>query len=108
MKKISTRKPPKPNESEYEELIRLRVENEYMKAEIKIIKKEIALREEKEAARLIPLSSALMLSPVIASSRSFLNISTPVTTTFLFSSVRPTISTLSPVFSLPLSTIRTE
>ena len=52
MKKVSTRKPPKPNESEYEELIRLRAENEYMKAEIEVIKKEIALREEKEAARL--------------------------------------------------------
>ena len=52
MKKIGTRKPPKPNESEYEELIRLRTENEYMKAEIEIIKKEIALREEREAARL--------------------------------------------------------
>ena len=52
MKKIGTRKPPKPNESEREELIRLRAENEYMKAEIEIIKKEIALREEKEAARL--------------------------------------------------------
>ncbi|ERJ84191.1 hypothetical protein HMPREF1987_00662 [Peptostreptococcaceae bacterium oral taxon 113 str. W5053] len=52
MKKISTRKPPKPNESEYEELIRLRAENEYMKAEIEVIKKEISLREEKEAVRL--------------------------------------------------------
>ena len=52
MKKIGTRKPPKPNESEYEELIRLRTENEYMKAEIEVIKKEIALREEREAARL--------------------------------------------------------
>ena len=52
MKKIGTRKPPKPNEFEYEELIRLRAENEYMKAEIEVIKKEIALREEKEAARL--------------------------------------------------------
>ena len=52
MKKIGTRKPPKPNESEYEELIRLRAENEYMKAEIEVIKKEIALREEKEAALL--------------------------------------------------------
>ena len=39
MKKIGTRKPPKPNESEYEELIRLRAENEYMKAEIEVIKK---------------------------------------------------------------------
>ena len=52
MKKVGTRKPPKPNESEYEELIRLRAENEYMKAEIEVIKKEIALREEKDAARL--------------------------------------------------------
>ena len=52
MKKIGTRKPPKPNESEYEELIRLRAENAYMKAEIEVIKKEIALREEKEATRL--------------------------------------------------------
>ena len=52
MKKIGTRKPPKSNESEYEELIRLRAENAYMKAEIEVIKKEIALREEKEAARL--------------------------------------------------------
>ncbi len=52
MRKVGTRKPPKPNESEYEELIRLRAENAYMKAEIEVIKKEIALREEKEAARL--------------------------------------------------------
>ena len=34
----------------YEELIRLRSENEYIRAEIEVIKKEIALREEKEAA----------------------------------------------------------
>ncbi len=52
MKKVGTRKPPKPSESEYEELVRLRAENEYMRAEIEVIKKEIALREEKEAARL--------------------------------------------------------
>ena len=52
MKKVGTRKPPNPNESEYEELVRLRAENEYMRAEIEVIKKEIALREEKEAARL--------------------------------------------------------
>ncbi len=52
MKKVGTRKSPKPNESEYEELIRLRAENAYMKAEIEVIKKEIALREQKEAARL--------------------------------------------------------
>ena len=43
---------PKLEESEYEELIRLRAENEYIKAEIQVINKEIALREEKEAARL--------------------------------------------------------
>ena len=52
MKKVGTRKPPKPSESEYEELVRLRAEIEYMRAEIEVIKKEIALREEKEAARL--------------------------------------------------------
>ena len=52
MRKIGTRKPPKPNESEYEELIRLRAENEYMRAEIEVIKKEIALREERQAALL--------------------------------------------------------
>ena len=39
-------------ESEREELIRLRAEIEYMKAENEVIKKEIALREEKEAAQL--------------------------------------------------------
>ena len=39
MKKVGTRKPPKPNESEYEELIRLRAENELMRAEIEEIKK---------------------------------------------------------------------
>lgn len=44
---------PKPlTESEREELIRLRAENEYIKAENAVIKKGIALREEKEAARL--------------------------------------------------------
>ena len=47
----------KPNptpltESEREELIRLRVETEYLKAENEVIKKRIALRQEKEAARL--------------------------------------------------------
>ena len=40
------------NESEYEELIRLRAEIAYIKAENEVIKKEIALREEKEAAHL--------------------------------------------------------
>lgn len=38
--------------SEREELIRLRAELEYMKAENEVIKKEIALREEKQAALL--------------------------------------------------------
>ena len=52
MKKINYNKPRKVDESEYEELIRLRAENEYIKAEIEVIKKEIALREQKEAARL--------------------------------------------------------
>lgn len=44
--------PRKFDESEYEELIRLQAENAYIKAENEVIKKEIALREEKEAARL--------------------------------------------------------
>ena len=44
--------PAQLTESEREELIRLRAEIEYMKAENEVIKKEIALREEKEAARL--------------------------------------------------------
>ena len=52
MKKVGTRKPPKLNVSKYEELIRLRAENGYMKGEIEVIKKEIALREEKEPALL--------------------------------------------------------
>lgn len=44
--------PRKIEETEYEELIRLRAENAYIKAEIEVIKKEIALREEKQAAQL--------------------------------------------------------
>lgn len=52
MKKINYNNPRKLEESEYEELIRLRAENEYIKSEIEVIKKEIALREEKEAALL--------------------------------------------------------
>ena len=40
------------NESEYEELIRLRARTAFLEAENEVIKKEIALREEKEAARL--------------------------------------------------------
>ncbi len=51
MKKKTT-KPKELNESEREELVRLRAENEYIKTEIAAIKKEIALRQEKEAARL--------------------------------------------------------
>lgn len=39
-------------ESELEELIRLRNENESIKTEIEVLKKSIALRREKEAARL--------------------------------------------------------
>ena len=52
MKKINYNNPRKLEESEYEELVRLRAENEYIKAEIEVRTKEIALREEKEAARL--------------------------------------------------------
>ena len=52
MKKNKTIQPRKLEESEYEELIRLRAENEYIKAEIEVIKKEIALREERQAAQL--------------------------------------------------------
>ena len=52
MKKLNIHNPRKLEESEYEELIRLRAENEYIKAENEVIKKEIALREEKQAALL--------------------------------------------------------
>ena len=52
MKKNKTIQARKLEESEYEELIRLRAENEYIKAEIEVIKKEIALREERQAAQL--------------------------------------------------------
>ena len=52
MKKMNYNNPRKPKETECEELIRLRAENEYIKAEIAVIKKEIALREEKQAALL--------------------------------------------------------
>jgi len=52
MKATKIISPRKLKESEYEELIRLRTENAYIKAENEVIKKEIALREEKEAARL--------------------------------------------------------
>jgi len=52
MKKINYNNPRKLEESEYEELIRWRAENQYIKTEIEVIKKEIALREEKQAAQL--------------------------------------------------------
>lgn len=44
---------PKPlSESEREELIRLRAENEAMRTEIEVVKKRIALRHERWAAQL--------------------------------------------------------
>lgn len=46
MKKKNIDNPGVLNESEREELIRLRAENEYIKAENEVIKKEIALREK--------------------------------------------------------------
>ena len=52
VKKMNVNNPRELEESEYEELIRLRAENAYIKAENEVIKKEIALREEKEAALL--------------------------------------------------------
>ena len=52
MKKRNIHNPRKLEESEYEELIRLRAENEYIKAENEVIKKRIALRQEKWAAQL--------------------------------------------------------
>ena len=44
--------PRELKESEREELIRLRAENEYLKAETASLKKSMALRREREAARL--------------------------------------------------------
>ena len=52
MKKMNINNPRKLEETEYEELIRLRAEIAYIKAENAVIKKEIALREEKQAALL--------------------------------------------------------
>ena len=52
MKKSNIHNPRKLEESEYEELIRLRAENKYIKAENEVIKKQIALRHEKWAAQL--------------------------------------------------------
>lgn len=54
-KEASMKKKSKPlplNESEREELIRLRAEIEYLETEIEVIKKEMALRHEKWAAQL--------------------------------------------------------
>ena len=47
MKKRNDNSPKRLEESEYEELVRLRAENEYIKAENEVLKKEIALREER-------------------------------------------------------------
>lgn len=52
MKKLNYNNPRKIKETEYEELIRLRAENAYIKTEIEVIKKEVALREEMQAAQL--------------------------------------------------------
>ena len=53
VKRVKKQVSPKPlTESEREELIRLRAENEYIKAENEVIKKRIALRQEKWAAQL--------------------------------------------------------
>ena len=52
MKRNNKTHAPKLNETEYEELIRLRAENEHIKTEIEAIKKSIALRREKWAAQL--------------------------------------------------------
>lgn len=49
IKDIEENKPRQLNESEYEELIRLREENEYLRTEQAVIKKMMALRKEKEA-----------------------------------------------------------
>ena len=54
-------KSPKPlNESEREELIRLRAENAYIKAENAVIKKQIALRRQKWAAQLKAKKAAII------------------------------------------------
>lgn len=52
MKRNNKTHAPELNETEYEELIRLRAENEHIKTEIEVIKKSIALRREKWAAQL--------------------------------------------------------
>ena len=52
MKKDNKNHSTKLSESEFQELLCLREENNYIKAELAVIKKEIALREEREAAQL--------------------------------------------------------
>lgn len=52
MSKHKTIEPKELTESEKEELMRLRTENKYIKTEIEVLKKEIALREENHAAQL--------------------------------------------------------
>ena len=47
MKKVTDNDPRKLEKSEYEELVRLRAENEYIKTEIEVLKKEIAFREKR-------------------------------------------------------------
>ena len=61
---IKANTPAPLTESEREELMRLRAEIEYIKAENEVIKKEIALREEKEAARLKAKKQQLLKSSV--------------------------------------------
>ena len=53
----------------------------------------------------IPLNKTPILSPASAWSNNFLNISTPVTTVFALSVVRPMISTSSCNLTSPLSTL---
>ena len=52
MEPAESKTPASLTESEREELMRLRAEIEYIKAENEVIKKEIALREQKQAALL--------------------------------------------------------
>ncbi len=52
MENSNNESPRKLTDSEYEELVRLKSEVAFYKAENEVIKKEIALREEKEAALL--------------------------------------------------------
>ena len=51
MKEKVANKTKKLEESEYEELVRLRAENEYIKTEIEVLKKEIAQGEKAEIVR---------------------------------------------------------